>query len=675
MVAKADAQHSAAFKARMRESQFTPSEVKKLGFELKTAAQNEKLGLPAYAGFLIPYFDAKGKKTKFYRVRYVEETRKGFAAMTDAKALRYAQPGNTLNEVYMPPLMDWSALLADVTKPLVITEGELKAAVACAAKLPTVGLGGVWNFRAASHLQPRLAFFDTTRWDGRVVYVLYDSDAGSNPQVMKAEQALCDMLTKLGALPHIVRLPALSPPHKTGLDDFIISEGVSAVLHLLKNAEEYGRSAVLHKLNTLVAYVRDPGIIYDIAGRQRITAANFMQHAYSTWTIPVETDKGMTEKPAAPIWLRWPQRHEVPRVVYEPGKERFIPDTGLNTWRGWGVEPTKGNITPWRELLDFIFKDEGAEARAWFEKWCAYPLQNPGTKMFSAVALWGVQQGTGKTLVGHTLMRIHGVNAIEINDEQLQGSFNDWAVDRTLVVGDEITGGDKRGFADRRKGMITRKQLTVNAKYVPAYVTDDRVNYLFTSNHPDAFFIEDSDRRYFIVEVTGKPLPLPFYQNYDKWLTGDGPAHLFHHLLSLPLGDFNPRAPAYGTKAKVEMLEDGRSDLDAWAADLLRNPAQRLAGRDGDLWTANELLTLYDPQASKRVTASGLGKALKRVGAVKPCSGTVFVTRYGSVRLYAVRNLDKWRDATNKSVVSHYEASRGMPDLEKKAKFKANKEK
>ncbi|MFZ0630231.1 MAG: hypothetical protein WA374_09135 [Acidobacteriaceae bacterium] len=36
----------------------------------------------------------------------------------------------------------------------------------------------------------------------------------------------------------------------------------------------------------------------------------------------------------------------------------------------------------------------------------AYPLQYPGTKLYSAVVLWTAQQGVGKSLLGYTMQQI-----------------------------------------------------------------------------------------------------------------------------------------------------------------------------------------------------------------------------------------------------------------------------
>ena len=127
--------------------------------------------------------------------------------------------------------------------------------------------------------------------------------------------------------------------------------------------------------------------------------------------------------------------------------------------------------------------------------------------------MWSLKHGTGKSTVGYTMGRIYGKNYVEIRDHDLNSLFNEWAENRQFVMGDEITGGEqKRDIADRMKSTITQKEIRINAKYVPSYTVPDRINYFFTSNHADAFFVEDTDRRYFVHQITADPKPMEGFE-------------------------------------------------------------------------------------------------------------------------------------------------------------------
>ena len=64
-------------------------------------------------------------------------------------------------------------------------------------------------------------------------------------------------------------------------------------------------------------------------------------------------------------------------------------------------------------MLELIFQQCSKEAEIastlykWLLQWMAYPLQNPGAKMGSAVVMHG-PQGTGKSLIFTTLAEIYG---------------------------------------------------------------------------------------------------------------------------------------------------------------------------------------------------------------------------------------------------------------------------
>lgn len=656
------------FIQKLKSSGLTKADAAKFGMLTYTALGMRELKVPEYDGFIIPYFDAAGKKTKFYRVRYLVDTRTGFAKLAKGKQLRYTQPKETLNEIYMPPIVDWQKQLKDPEQPLIITEGELKAACACKLGFPTVAVGGVWCFRSATNDLPLLDWFKTVPWKNKPVYIAYDSDAVSNNNVLAAEVEMCKALCGLGAKPHIVRLPKTGAGSKTGLDDYLLAQGKTDFAELLENAAPYKGAEALHEMNTRIMYVRNPGLILRMQTLQRMQPRAFVDHAMSNEkyyeTEVTEKSTKLVLKYTAREWLRWPMRAEVEKVVYAPGEERIVNGDNLNVWPGWGLEPVKGDVTLWTQLLDYLFKDMPDE-KTWFEQWCAYPLQNPGAKLYTAPLLWGIYTGTGKTLIGYTLLRIYGKNGASIEEEHLHSNHNEWAENKQFIVGDEITSGDKRAVAEKMKSIITRKSIRLNPKFISSYDIDDCINYYFTSNHADAFFLEDKDRRYFIHEVRGAPMKREFYNAYDTWYKSDAVASLFAHLLKLDLAGFDPRGHAPMTHSKMEMIDVGKSDIARWVGEIAKDPDISLA-IDGKpvmykLWTSEDLLKLYDPMEKTRVTQNGMGRELTKMGFTKVLDGAAVMTNRGRVRLWALREPDLFIKMTPKEVGFYYDKERAMP--------------
>jgi hypothetical protein len=659
------AQVKAAMLAKIEGSLLTEKDAVKLKFKPLTAVEVKKLNVPAaVAGFVLPYFTLDGKVSKFWRVRYLEDTRKGFDVLNGRKPLRYVQPDGGVNEVYLPPFQDWRHQAENATCPLIITEGELKAACATRLGLPTIGLGGVYSFKSKKNRESLLPMLREFVWKDREVTICYDSDAISNPLVILAENQLATVLTGMGAVVKIARIPPGEDGAKMGLDDYIIAHGADSLMELVKAASNFGLCFALHQMNEQVAYVRNPGFVYDFKASMRVGCVPFLQHSFANhWFWDYTGDKPL-RKQTAVEWLKWEHRTELEAVTFAPGQPK-IADRKLNQWEGWPIEPKKGNVQPWKDLLAHLFKNTEPEARKWFEQWCAYPLQNPGGKMASCALLWGTVQGSGKTLVGHTLMRIYGKYSSEITDAEIEDDRFDWAENMQFILADDITGSSNRKLANRLKTMITQKTLKINPKYIPRYSVPDCLNYYFTSNSPDAFYMDDGDRRNFIHEVRAGKIPTQQRIEYVAWRDSDaGAAALFHYLLDLDLSDFDPQAEPFVTHAKTEMMQITKSDLGSWVGDL-RNFPERLK-LPGDLFTAGELLLCYDPAATGKVTANGMARELKKAGYRAPGEkGFATQTKFGTMRLYAMKNVRQWETAPVKKIVEHYEGNRSMEPTSK----------
>lgn len=656
-----------AAERKLESSGLTLEQASQLGMYTVNNAMQLDEQFEAQPALVIPYYDPlTGKPLRphkawpdFYRLRYLGEGQvKGFAEAAGVKPSRYTQPRNTGVCAYFARCVDWADMADD--EPLLMTEGELKAAKACFEGFPTIGLGGVYNFRSTAQGIFFLPELEAMNWVRRKVTIVYDSDYANNPMICSAINALADELAERGALPHVATLPDVyaEENRKTGLDDFLVERGDDELLEILKEAEPLGISRRLWAMNKEVVYIRDPGMVVATKTRQKMDCSKFSAH--SDWATASVAERKVRpngsiviEKvPAAPVWLKWPMRQAVDKVSYLPGQERFVEQddglTVLNQWQGWGVQPEKGDVKPWLQLIDFLFTGAEPAAKKWFLDWCAYPIQFPGTKLFSAVIVHGRHTGTGKTLAGYTLARIYGQNFIKIKSKDLYDTW--WAENRQFVLGDEISGSDKRAEADMMKAMITQEEININIKYIPQFSVPDCVNYYLTSNHADALFLEDEDRRLFVHEVTSPPLPLDFYQKYDRWLKKEkGAAALMHWFQERDLSGFMPMGPAFRTAARERMIMSGKSDIQMWLAELRENPDGKLRlgqlHHQRDLFTSAELLSMYEHEHERqigKVTVNGMSRALATAGFKHVSDSPLNSSDGRQGRYYAVRNIDKW---------------------------------
>ena len=164
------------------------------------------------------------------------------------KPVKYESPIKSSLRLYFPPATCKS--LSDLRVPLLITEGEKKAAKADQEGFACIGLGGVdaWSKKRQKRLDGKklgerelIADFDAVVLAGREVYIVFDSDLAEKPSVQRAEWSLSKSLAVRGAIVKVVRLPNGSPdangnPGKVGLDDFLVAHSADELRELLKAA-------------------------------------------------------------------------------------------------------------------------------------------------------------------------------------------------------------------------------------------------------------------------------------------------------------------------------------------------------------------------------------------------------------------------------------------------------
>ena len=167
----------------------------------------------AFPGLLIPLYRATGEQiSAVYRPDKPPKDDKG-------KPRKYVMP------VGRPPVLDVHPSnrdrIIDPTIPLWVTEGIKKGDALTTAGACAVTLAGVFNWRST---YGTLGDWEDVRLPGRTVYICFDADAATNPNVAKAMTRLGQWLRSKGAQPLYVVVPG-KPEDKTGADDFLAAGG------------------------------------------------------------------------------------------------------------------------------------------------------------------------------------------------------------------------------------------------------------------------------------------------------------------------------------------------------------------------------------------------------------------------------------------------------------------
>ena len=649
----------------LKRSGLTDADARKASYKPLSATETKELTGIYAESYLIPYHDSSGDVTEFWRVRYTSTPRKAFSVISK-KPPRYSQLINTLPRFYFPKRTNWKAFNKDASEPLAITEGEKKAEKANKEGIPCIAVGGVWAWRSKKKGLAAIPDFDLIKWGGRTVWLVFDNDLMTNPLVIGALAGLSNELHKRGAKVFIKFLP--KGPGKIGLDDYLLKRDAKAFIKLRE--DEYKKSELLWQLNDRLAFIEKVNATWDFKHQTMYPTKQSLIQQFDnlTYQEPKANGGGFITKKAAEQWSAWPYKHVHQGIGYFPGDESVVTDANgvdrINTWPGWKCLPKPGTVKPFLDLIDFLFED-APDQKVWFMKWLAYPLQHPGTKLMQVVLLHSRTQGVGKSFVGEIVGEIYGENFNIVSQDELHSSFNEWLVGKQFILGEELSGGDNRKDADRLKNMFTRKLFNVNIKFQPNYVMQDCANYLLTSNRVDALFLDDDDRRAFVHEIKSKAKPENFYKRIGKWLDNGGASHLFHYLLNVETSKFNPRAPAPRTVARQNMIDLSKSDLDIWAAQVLKNPDDvfRLGDTivERELFTATELISFAPKPGGRDASTIGISKSLRRVDICMHELGT----HKGTKKLFAVRNSKAWEKRTDRQWAEHYKIYYGERQSEK----------
>ena len=162
--------------ADLRSSGLNDATIEDLGYYSGDADDVERiLGWRVGPGLVVPYPCYDGMAI-FCRVKPDD------APILDGGPAKYLSPKGASVRAYIPPMT--REALQDPQRPVIITEGEKKAAKADQEGFPCIGLAGVWCFRDKTHdLIPDLM---SISWKDRPVQIVFDSDAATKPEVQDA---------------------------------------------------------------------------------------------------------------------------------------------------------------------------------------------------------------------------------------------------------------------------------------------------------------------------------------------------------------------------------------------------------------------------------------------------------------------------------------------------------
>ncbi|MGA6100911.1 primase-helicase family protein [Psychrobacter pocilloporae] len=284
--------------------------------------------------------------------------------------------------------------------------------------------------------------------------------------------------------------------------------------------------------------------------------------------LPVDTIK-LARPNEYDIWLKSDKRITIKadNIWFDPTRTREPKnpkDICVNIFDGLPLKPVETDIDdaaemckPIRELLLHLCEGD-QDVCDWVMRWLAIPLQNPGTKMDTALIFHGEIQGAGKSLFFDRIMsRIYGDYAVTLGQGQLESQYNDWVAGKLYALFEEIfSGSDRYSQMGMVKQLITGDTVYINKKFMSGWQQNNYVNAIFLSNNMMPLSLEQNDRRH-IVCYPKQKIPAPILSSVAAALndSDDKMIRAFYtFLLRLDLKNQNAHTPALMTKSKREVI-------------------------------------------------------------------------------------------------------------------------
>lgn len=380
-----------------------------------------------------------------------------------------------------------------------------------------------------------------------------------------------------------------------------------------------------------------------------LDVAGFRAMWRGQWVPPLKP--GDKARPLAEAWLEHPGRRQYEGVTFAPPPAPAPGPGILNLWRGFGVEPKAGDVSPWLAVLGHVLPRE--DERVYVLHWLAWKVQNPGGVPDTVLILAGAK-GAGKNSLFDPVLSAFGAHGMLCDDpEQIAGRFTGHLVDKAFMVLDEaVFAGDPKQ-SDRIKSRVTAKDTTYEAKGKTPAKGVNRCAFVMLTNHDHVWQATTDERRAVVVEVgQGLRGQHDFWTRYHAWAEGEGTPALLHYLMSLDVSGFNPRRIPKGEalRRQVEMTAL-RDPVAAWWHRCLGEGAASWPG--GRTALAEDEATLIDAAALRESFEHGAHRgyaswalAAKRLAQwagpdglrrVRPRDGGARVVRYELPALAVLR--------------------------------------
>jgi hypothetical protein len=268
--------------------------------------------------------------------------------------------------------------------------------------------------------------------------------------------------------------------------------------------------------------------------------------------------------PKSQLWLRSAARRQYIGVLFDPEHDH---KGWLNLWKGWSVEPKRGDWSLMKSLLLDVLVDGVEDHSEYVMNWMAYMLQHPGRAAEVAVCFRG-EKGTGKGTLARALSDLAGAHGLNISSpEHLVGRFNSHLQNCIFLFADEaFWAGDKSGEA-KLKQLVTEPTIAYEGKGRDATMGKNLIHVMMAANGewvvPAGL---DGERRFAVFEVnTKRKGDTKFFNDLNRQMYREGGLEaMLYDLLTRDLKDWAPRHSVPATNALMKQKIMSMDEVQRW---------------------------------------------------------------------------------------------------------------
>ncbi|USM11533.1 bifunctional DNA primase/polymerase [Citromicrobium phage vB_CbaS-RXM] len=273
------------------------------------------------------------------------------------------------------------------------------------------------------------------------------------------------------------------------------------------------------------------------------------------------------------LWLEHPDRRFYRRVIFAPGRET---DPQIyNLFRGFPVQPVKGD---WSLLRDHLYEnicESNPELFDWFMTWMAHMIQKPSTKPGSTIVVSG-NKGTGKSTLFEYLGKLTPRNSITVSQrKQIVGNFNAHIATALLMICEEAFWASDPQAESALKDLITAREMMIEKKGHDPIKSENFTRIVFISNSDHVVPASLGDERRFGVFrcSDARRGDIPFFEALRRQMDEEGGLEaMMYELLH-----YEPKTGSFGclfTPPQTEHLKQQQiqslTGLDRFMLDLIR---------------------------------------------------------------------------------------------------------